>query len=161
MSTYYGITVTERTRPAIDDETLTMLEKVVADACTAVPAEPGDDPEQVARQALNAGADAVRTWAAAHLPVYADDLATMAHTTGVSRAAVTTSPAYETPGLVSDRFVDMLRTWAVCGDWAERPRTAAEIVVELAEDGDFDPRRNIADARLLEKARAEHTEGAF
>lgn len=53
--------------------------------------------------------------------------------------------------LFAARVIDNLDAWLVSGDWPDRPRTAAELVTELVESGEFDL-ASPADARLLRHA---------
>lgn len=71
------------------------------------------------------------------------DLRTLVTDTTVSRAAAEEALAHEgvdgVVRLVAARVADNLNAWVASGDWPDRHRTPAEVVAELADDGELDP----------------------
>lgn len=83
------------------------------------------------------------------------DLRTLIRDTTVARAAAEETLNHEGIDglcrLLVARVIDNLDAWIACGDWPDRHQTAAELLAELVEEGEFDL-ANPADAQLLRKA---------
>lgn len=156
MSSAHGFSVPDREPPDMTPQVRKEIEGIIVDAAAAV--DTNAERAEVARRSFRAIEDAVRTYVAdSTLPEgQREDLVQITRSTKVSRAAITTSPAEDAPGLVRSRVIDNLRTWHLIGDWNDRDLTAAEVIVRLHEEGaNFDPTNNYADRMLLERAREE------
>lgn len=156
----YGLTIRDRQPPNLPDRIRDELVRVVTDAAADRPVT-GRDNEDLAAETLTAIRDAlaVHVTSGPTLNGWADDLTELASTAAVSRAAVTCSPVWQVPGLARDVVLDALHAWFVVGDWPQRARTAAELVLWLHEQGVFAPDRNTTDRRLLDKALQEQQKG--
>lgn len=76
----------------------------------------------------------------------ADTLRQIVFSTKLSRAAVVTSQPEDVAHLTAQRINDNLTAWLITGDWPDRPRTRAEMIAELLEDGSID---EVDAARLM------------
>lgn len=156
MSNAYGFSVPDRKAPDMTIEVRREIESVIVDAAAGVSTEATH--EEMAQQTFRAIEDAVKGWSGQSniSEGQRGDLLAIPSSTKVSRAAVTASPVDDVPGVVRSCVIDNLRTWHLIGDWKDRDRCAAEMVVRLHEEGaNFDPERNYADKMLLGRAREE------